>query len=95
MLTIRCDEGFPLIADSIIPPPEVSVVPFNQTVLEGKDVNITCIAKGTPQPTVYWKTASNDARITNATEGVLLLSNGFKHFVVLKSVRKSDSDSYR
>jgi len=84
-----------LVADSIIPPPEVSVVPFNQTVLEGKDVNITCIAKGTPQPTVYWKTASNDARITNATEGVLLLSNGFKHFVVLKSVRKSDSDSYR
>ena len=84
-----------MIADSIIPLPDVSVVPFKQTVLEGKDVTITCIAKGNPQPTVYWTTASNDARITNATEGVLLLSNGYRHFVVLKNVRKSDSNSYR
>ena len=83
------------ITESVTPLPEVSVVPFNQTVLEGKDFNVTCIAKGNPKPTVNWKSASNDATITNVTEGVVLLSNGYKHLLILKDVRTSDSGSYR
>ena len=84
-----------LFADSVAPPPEISVVPLNQTVLEGKDFNVTCIAKGTPKPGVYWKSASNDATITNLTEGVVLLNNGYRHTLILKGVRSSDSGSYR
>lgn len=81
--------------DSIIPPPIISIEPLNQTVLEGKDFNVTCIAKGNPKPEVRWKSASNDAIITNVTEDIVLLNNGFKHTLILKGVRKSDSGSYR
>ena len=88
-------DGIISISDTVTPLPKVSVVPFNQTVLEGKDINVTCIAKGTPKPVVYWKSASTDARITNVTDGVVLLNNGFKHMLILKDVGRSDSGSYR
>ncbi|XP_065055989.1 roundabout homolog 3-like isoform X2 [Rhopilema esculentum] len=83
------------VVDSIRPLPEVSIFPTNQTVLEGRDVNVTCTAKGSPKPTVNWKSASSNARITEDTEGVVLLTNGSKHTLILKGVRASDAGSYR
>lgn len=84
-----------LLAESIAPLPTISVVPLNQTVLEGKDFKVTCVARGTPRPKVYWKSAASDAIITNLTEGVVLSSTGRKHVLILKRVRTSDSGSYR
>eukprot|EP00794_Sanderia_malayensis_P010863 gene10863-12018_t len=83
------------VVQSTVPLPEITLIPLNQRVVEGSDFNLTCIAKGTPTPTVSWQTASSNYTITKETEGVVIHNQGIVHSMILKAVRTSDSGSYR
>ena len=81
--------------DNGVPPPNVTLVPANQTVVEGGNFTLTCIALGNPKPQVSWESGANNREITSGTEDVVITSVQHTHKLTLKNVRTSDSGSYR
>lgn len=41
-------------------PPRFSILPEDQNVMPGSDVNLTCVAVGSPMPLVKWRQGAYD-----------------------------------
>ena len=64
------------IGIGFVGPPEFTIAPKDQTVLEGENTNLPCAATAVPTPTIRWKFKDNylpDAEVTQ--NGSLMIEN--------------------